>query len=110
MIESMGALAPFLYPFTLSELHATTNSLRAFLRNSRPPRQACAPLCRRHLSSLAPDQTESFPAHLDPKADDYNASPFLDKCILTIKAGNGGNGCVSFVRDKFIQDGPPNGG
>jgi GTP-binding protein len=29
---------------------------------------------------------------------------------LTIKAGNGGNGCVSFVRDKYIQDGPPNGG
>jgi GTP-binding protein len=47
---------------------------------------------------------------LNPKPDDYNASPFLDKCILTIKAGNGGNGCVAFVRDKYIQDGPPNGG
>ena len=106
----MSTLAPFLYPFTLSELHATTKSLRALLRTSRPPRRACAPLSRRLLSSLAPDRTESFPARLNPKPDDYNASPFLDKCILTIKAGNGGNGCVSFVRDKYIQDGPPNGG
>ncbi|MDR2934015.1 MAG: GTPase ObgE [Rickettsiales bacterium] len=35
---------------------------------------------------------------------------FLDQAKIYIKAGNGGNGCVSFRREKFIQFGGPNGG
>ncbi len=35
---------------------------------------------------------------------------FIDKARITVRAGNGGNGCVSFHREKFIQNGGPDGG
>ena len=34
----------------------------------------------------------------------------IDTVRLNIKAGNGGNGCVSFLREKFRPKGGPNGG
>ncbi len=37
-------------------------------------------------------------------------SLFVDKVRITVKAGNGGNGCVSFHREKFVQNGGPDGG
>ncbi|KAI5300475.1 GTPase of the mitochondrial inner membrane that associates with the large ribosomal subunit [Ascosphaera atra] len=54
--------------------------------------------------------TETSLAHLDPSPTDFSRSPFIDKCSITIRAGNGGNGCVSFLREKFIAEGPANGG
>ncbi len=35
---------------------------------------------------------------------------FLDQAKITVKAGDGGNGCCSFRREKFIEFGGPNGG
>lgn len=35
---------------------------------------------------------------------------FIDKAEITIKAGNGGNGCCSFRREAFIPKGGPDGG
>ncbi len=35
---------------------------------------------------------------------------FVDRAPLRVKAGDGGNGCVSFHREKFVQDGGPDGG
>lgn len=35
---------------------------------------------------------------------------FVDKAPFTAKAGNGGNGCVSFHREKFVINGGPDGG
>ncbi len=35
---------------------------------------------------------------------------FLDSAKVYIRAGNGGNGCISFRREKFIEFGGPNGG
>jgi GTPase len=35
---------------------------------------------------------------------------FLDEAKIYIRSGDGGNGCISFRREKFIEFGGPNGG
>ncbi len=35
---------------------------------------------------------------------------FVDTVTITVKAGNGGNGCVSFHREKYVAAGGPDGG
>lgn len=35
---------------------------------------------------------------------------FVDEKIVTLKAGNGGDGCMSFRREKYIPKGGPDGG
>jgi GTP-binding protein len=35
---------------------------------------------------------------------------FLDEAIITVRSGAGGNGCVSFRREKYIPRGGPDGG
>jgi GTP-binding protein len=35
---------------------------------------------------------------------------FIDEAIITVQSGNGGSGCVSFRRERFIPRGGPDGG
>ena len=35
---------------------------------------------------------------------------FIDLALIRIRSGNGGSGCISFRREKFIEFGGPDGG
>ncbi|KAI9672893.1 MAG: GTPase of the mitochondrial inner membrane that associates with the large ribosomal subunit [Trizodia sp. TS-e1964] len=102
----MSFSMPFLYPL---------------LTNSSPARQwrrlpqslssiSCA--CSRafnYAPAAAPDPSASS-SRLNPPPTDYARSIFTDHCTLNVHAGSGGRGCVSFLREKFIAEGPANGG
>ena len=70
--------------------------------------------CHQHTQSALHGRVLPEPlatsSYLDPHSEDYGRTIFADKCHLTVAAGGGGNGCVSFLREKFIAAGPPNGG
>ncbi|KAL7276219.1 GTPase of the mitochondrial inner membrane that associates with the large ribosomal subunit [Rhizina undulata] len=40
----------------------------------------------------------------------FTDAPFADIRTLSLVAGDGGHGCISFLREKFVANGPPNGG
>ena len=35
---------------------------------------------------------------------------FIDEATIRVQAGKGGNGCLSFRREKYIERGGPDGG
>ncbi|KAF5963962.1 GTP-binding protein OBG [Fusarium bulbicola] len=86
-----STLLPFLYPsiFLSRRTLASTAALR------------------RRFNSTINDLPES---RLNPAPDDYASPSFSDKAFLTLDAGRGGNGCISFLREAYLAEGPPNGG
>ena len=49
----------------------------------------------------------SWRAGMGPRGD---MALFVDIVTIKVKAGDGGNGCVSFHREKYVQQGGPDGG
>lgn len=90
-----GTLTPFLYPSFLS--HVAKRSRRPIFQ-------------QRYQSIITPQPTSSEASHLNPPPSDYSRSVFTDKATVTLFAGSGGHGCISFVREKYIAAGPANGG
>jgi GTP-binding protein len=88
-----GTLTPFLYPFLVST---------AAKRCARPLLNSLQRRCESTLAERDP--------HLDPPPTDYSRTVFADKATVTLHAGSGGHGCISFLREKYIADGPANGG
>ncbi|KAJ9629096.1 GTPase of the mitochondrial inner membrane that associates with the large ribosomal subunit [Knufia peltigerae] len=120
MNQMQGTLTPFLYPCFFQ---AASSSVRIHTRRipSRLRRHVLHTTARQNQPSLAAVNAARRAAaheppppvtstHLNPSPEDYSRNVFVDKCSLTVHAGSGGNGCVSFLRDAHISDGPPNGG
>lgn len=82
---------PFLYPSIFLTRHTFSG----------------ASALRRRYNSTVNDLPES---RLNPAPDDYASPSFSDKAYLTLYAGRGGNGCISFLREAYLAEGPPNGG
>ena len=95
-----GTLTPFLYPFLISSV-AQRSSRTVF--NS---------ISRRNESTAAEPVQQFFEegSHLNPPPTDYSRTIFADKARITVYAGSGGHGCISFLREKYIAAGPANGG
>src|SRR6186997_2012243 len=59
-------------------------------------------------------RTSDVDVRTPPPVDDEHTGTrimkFLDQAKIYIKSGAGGNGCVGFRREKFIEFGGPNGG
>ncbi|KAF1997337.1 GTP-binding protein Obg/CgtA [Amniculicola lignicola CBS 123094] len=103
-----GSLVPFLYP-ALCRASRTAAARPGALRRTTPSSPRChGTLAAGPSPAFAPPNTA--PSHLDPTPDSYSLTPFADRCIVAVEGGAGGHGCVSFVREKYIEEGPPNGG
>lgn len=107
MTRFQGTLLPFLYP----GLEASPLSFH------RVSKCLCATRTIRRYESTgtvsqerAPTDTSFASSRLDPLPEDYGRAIFADKCTVSLAAGSGGHGCISFVREKFIAAGPANGG
>ncbi|KAH8730815.1 P-loop containing nucleoside triphosphate hydrolase protein [Phaeosphaeriaceae sp. PMI808] len=100
-----GTLTPFLYPvFADSTLLSIVR--RCPLQKRFYQQLRCNSTSGEHANAYLDSQR----SRLDPTADDYSLTPFVDRCILTVEAGAGGHGCVSFLREKYVEEGPANGG
>ena len=107
MARLQAPLLPFLYP-------CLESTPFRFSRPSRllPPRIQTRRRQSTESGFLEQPQTEtpSPYSHLNPPPTDYGRTIFADKATVTLAAGSGGHGCISFLRDKFIDAGPANGG
>src|SRR3954471_5376724 len=73
------------------------------------PRPACRTSATFACSWNMPSASPSSRAVPKQRPAEYNMK-FLDEAKIYIQSGAGGNGCISFRREKFIEFGGPNGG
>ncbi|KAI0158765.1 obg family GTPase CgtA [Pestalotiopsis sp. NC0098] len=109
-----GLFLPFLYPslFRQSAAATTTRLSRLGITTLHSP-STSSPSDADDLSetTLPSGSSADLPhSRLNPSPDDYALSSFADKAKITIQAGGGGHGCISFLREAFLANGPANGG
>ena len=102
-----STLLPFLYPCLELQSPLLRKGTIRLLGGHRRTRHQSTLAKPKDVESLEQPQRES---HLDPLPDDYGRTIFADNCRLKLAAGSGGHGCVSFLREKYIAEGPANGG
>jgi GTPase involved in cell partitioning and DNA repair len=98
--RSPRAFLSFLYPSLFPPNGISRSSLAAAIRGTR----------RSSSEAATPTDDDSTTSRLNPAPDDYSQSTFADKAKLSLYAGGGGHGCISFMREAFMEDGPANGG
>ncbi|KAF8423265.1 P-loop containing nucleoside triphosphate hydrolase protein [Tirmania nivea] len=103
-------LTPFLYPrlTSASTSFSTRSSFRTSLTWSLRQKRyySSTPGSFTGIGENDPDTAYRVPVHYQ----EYKETPFTDVVTLNLQSGNGGHGCVSFLREKFVDKGPPNGG
>lgn len=62
------------------------------------------------LTQLSADAVSIPESHLNPSPSSFSITPFTDRCTVSLSSGAGGHGCVSFLREKYVPEGPANGG
>lgn len=106
LYRTQRILVPFLYPCVISN--------NSFTRSTCPHIHHQQPSCVSARLSTTTDIEDSHSVDEGPGSnqifDDYTRPVFADRATITVFAGSGGHGCVSFVREKYINEGPPNGG
>jgi GTP-binding protein len=116
-----GTFLPFLYPCLHTNRGNAPRVLRRWLQPGRLNRTTHCLSSKRHIATVSStqgghedenfdDTPESELDRLDPPPDSYSITPFNDRASIVLHAGSGGHGCISFVREKYIENGPPNGG
>lgn len=115
-IAQLNTWTPFLYPFLSPGVAARPLTPAQSLPRCRTLSTAIEqPESRNDINLVQSQSVEEAvelvsvqqPQH--PHAE-YSTVPFVDMQELTLIAGSGGNGCVSFLREKFVPYGPANGG
>lgn len=101
----------YLNSHTSSNARSTISKADVLRRNYATAAPSSSPSSAPVGEGLEPenDGASSY-NRLNPSPDDYSLTPFTDRCTLSVHTGSGGHGCVSFLRDIFVPDGPANGG
>nr|POE63101.1 gtpase mtg2, mitochondrial [Quercus suber] len=115
-----STLTPFLYPclhhisWTRPDQRLSQRSRRGIHASRRSRDIAASTAIEQQAggdaASAGPHIDVNQYDHLNPTPADYSSAPFTDACSITVAAGAGGHGCISFLREKYIAYGPPNGG
>jgi GTP-binding protein len=100
-----GTLTPFLYPFLLG--HGSRTARHVAQKGLNCPRSRSQSTASEPLN---PETSQNELSHLNPAPFDYSRTIFADRATITLHAGSGGHGCISFLREKYIAAGPANGG
>ncbi|KAH9887115.1 GTP-binding protein Obg/CgtA [Xylariomycetidae sp. FL2044] len=105
---SSGLFLPFLYP---SLFRSATRIHRAPITTYSSNSDTLASNNSNNSSTETSSSSDTLPhSRLNPPPDDYSVSSFADKARITVVAGGGGHGCISFHREAFMAEGPANGG
>lgn len=109
---SAGLFLPFLYPSLFrpaggARLHRAAKATITTYSSASDTAASDT-----HSETVEPSaSSDEIPiSRLNPSPDDYALSSFADKARVTVYAGGGGHGCISFLREAFMDNGPANGG
>ncbi|KAK7997021.1 ADP-ribosylation factor 1 [Apiospora arundinis] len=108
--SSAGLFLPFLYPSLFRPAGARLHRVAKARITTYSSTSDTAASNTSEITEPSASSDEIPVSRLNPSPDDYALSSFADKARVTVFAGGGGHGCISFLREAFIDNGPANGG
>ncbi|KAK6827858.1 GTP-binding protein Obg [Apiospora arundinis] len=108
--SSAGLFLPFLYPSLFRPAGARLHRVAKARITTYSSTSDTAASDTSEITEPSASSDEIPVSRLNPSPDDYALSSFADKARVTVFAGGGGHGCISFLREAFMDNGPANGG